>query len=744
MYKRWFALAPLLLAFSGAASAQDPADALLPVEQAFALEARVVDPGRIELRWDIAPDYYLYRSRIKTRSAQPGLNLGELALPDGERHADEFFGEVEIYHGALEATLPYSLAGPDEHLKLTVTVQGCHEVEPLVCYPPHPTELNLALPAVAAADSNPFAGISASANLLGGEGKLLQLGSGEENLPLPADQAFQFEVIPAGPGELLARWTMPKGYYLYRDKSALRLLDGQGVELGAPAWPAGVQHHDEHFGDVEVYFDQVELPISLARKNGRPEAITLEAEYQGCQDEGICYPVMAQQTTLELPAASEAELAAANAAFVAPVVAAPDDAEMANPPRETRPAPSAGSILLALLAALGGGLILNLMPCVLPVLSLKVLGVAQSSGSRTAARRHALIYTAGTLSAFAAVGLVVIGLRGAGHALGWGFQLQQPLFVAALVYVMFAIGLALSGVVNLGAGLAGTGGRFAGRSGPLGDFFTGVLAVVVASPCTAPFMGAALAFAFAASSLVALLIFLALGLGLALPFLVVGFVPGVARFLPRPGAWMETLKQFLAFPMYLTAVWLLWVLGNQRGIDAVAWVLIGAVVLALGLWWWEHTRARGGALARALAVAALLVALWPLARVSSLAPPAPAHAAAAQQDWVPYSARALANLRAEGRGVFVDVGADWCVTCKVNEKAVLDSDAFRALLKRSNTVPMKADWTNADPQISAFLDQYRAVGVPLYVVFRAGVDGAGQVLPTLLTQAIVEQALEAP
>ena len=198
--------------------------------------------------------------------------------------------------------------------------------------------------------------------------------------------------------------------------------------------------------------------------------------------------------------------------------------------------------------------------------------------------------------------------------------------------------------------------------------------------------------------------FLALGLGLALPFLLIGFVPALARRLPRPGAWMETLKQVLAFPMYLTAVWLVWVLGNQRGIDAIGWVLVGAVLLALGLWWWERSRYRGGAPGRVLAALVLLAALLPLVQVARLAVPTPAHAAAAQ-DFVPYSAERLASLRAEGRGVFVDMTADWCVTCKVNEKAVLDTAAFRDLLQRSNAVLMKGDWTNVDPAITAFLQR---------------------------------------
>ncbi|NCT69070.1 MAG: protein-disulfide reductase [Rhodanobacteraceae bacterium] len=748
----------IALAASGA-RAQSPEDALLPVEQAFKLSARVDTPGQVALHWEIAPDYYLYRGRIKAKSAN--ATLGELALPDGEKKHDEFLGDVEVYHHAIDATLPYTLAEAGARtLALTVTAQGCHETDPKICYPPHPTTLTLALPDAAQTPSPPNPPLEGeglkSASPLEGEGLksgaaplgaaapgLLSLG-GNAPLgatsagPLPPEQAFTFEAIAAGPTSVLARWTMPKGYYLYRDKSTVTLADGAGVRLGAPQWPAGVDHADEHFGTVKVYFDQVELPIALAREHGEAQDVTLRAEYQGCQDNGICYPVMMREVRLTLPPASAQQLAAANAAFVPPPAAheaqsTADD----NALRSTPPAPGLAGILGALLLALAGGLVLNLMPCVLPVLSLKVLGLAQSGESHAKARRHALYYTAGVLAAFAAIGLAVVGLRAAGHALGWGFQLQQPLFVALLVYVLFAIGLSLSGVFNLGAGLAGVGQNLSSRSGPAGDFFTGVLAVVVASPCTAPFMGSALAFAFASSSLVALAVFLALGLGLALPFLVVGFVPALAARLPRPGAWMETLKQLLAFPMYLTAVWLAWVLGNQRGIDAIGWVLLGAVVLALGLWAWERSRYRGVA-GRVLAALVLLAALAPLAQVARLQ--APVQAAEAQ-DSVAYSAERLASLRAEGRGVFVDMTADWCVTCKVNERAVLGTAAFRDLLARTNTVLMKGDWTNVDPQITEFLTAHKAVGVPLYVVYRPGEPGSGRVLPTVLTHAVVEQAL---
>jgi thiol:disulfide interchange protein len=735
--------AALALTFLVSTVAAQEQDGLLPVEQAFVLRAEIREPGRVALEWTVAPDYYLYKSRISAKTGQPGLSLGALDLPAGIPKHDEFFGDVEIYHGTVAAGLPYVLSDPNATaVEFTVTVQGCHEVEPLICYPPHPTTLRLGLP-VTPAGAPPGGGLIA---LGGASGGLLGQVGGQD--ALPEDQAFVFEAIPNGPGEILARWTLPDGYYLYRDKTEFA-LEGGAAELGAPRWPTGVDHVDEHFGNVVVYYRQVELPIPLRRADAQAATATLRAAFQGCKENGICYPVMTRSIALALPALTEAELAQANAAFV-PAAAVPAaaaqgttgaaaDASADNALRSQPPQSGAASLAGALLLALLGGLILNLMPCVLPVLSLKVIGLAQSGESLAKARSHALWYTLGVLVSFAVVGLAVIALRAAGQALGWGFQLQQPAFVALLVYVLLAVGLSLSGVFTIGAGLAGTGQTLANRSGPAGDFFTGVLACIVASPCTAPFMGPALGFAFASSSLVALLIFLALGLGLALPFLLVGFVPALASRLPRPGAWMETFKQVLAFPMYLTAVWLAWVLGKQRGVDAVGLVLAGGVVLALGLWWYERSRWSGRLFGRVLALLVVLAALLPLIGIARLPVPSASVGTGADAA-VPYSAEKLATLRAEGRTVFVNMTADWCVTCKANEKNVLGTDHFKALLTAADAVYMKGDWTNVDPAITAFLQQHQAVGVPLYVVFE-GREGPGRVLPTLLTAGIVEQAL---
>ncbi|HRO27180.1 MAG TPA: protein-disulfide reductase DsbD family protein, partial [Luteimonas sp.] len=652
---------------------------------------------------------------------------------------------------------------------LQVKYQGCADIG--ICYPPQVRTLRVALPAAGAADT----GFAALGRSLGGTPAATATISGTDALPLPPEQAFAFEAIAADGDTLLLRFTPAKGYYLYRDRSSFRLDGAAGIALGTPRWPKGVDHYDEHFGDVVVYFDQVDLPLPLRRQVADAAEVTLTATFQGCQDEGICYPPMTRTVTVALPVGRVETPAAATAAQAeadAAPPALPDSGEKpgseslspagsdatgeTSGESESDPIPDAsadnaartrapgtalpkGGIFGALLLALLGGLVLNLMPCVLPILSLKVLGLAQSGESRARARSHALWYTAGVLVAFAAIGALVLALRAGGQALGWGFQLQQPWFVAALVYLMFAVGLSLSGVFTLGGGLGNIGQRLASRTGPAGDFFTGVLACVVASPCIAPFMGGALAFAFTSSAPLALAVFLMLGLGLALPFLLIGLVPALADRLPKPGGWMETLKQVLAFPMYLTAIWLLWVLGKQRGVDAMAMVAVGLLLFALALWWHERQRWSGGVLGRVLALALVVVALVPVWKVDSL--PVPARAAqageGAHEAWTP---ERLQALRDEGRVVFVNMTADWCVTCKANERRVLSQAAFQDALADTGAAYLVGDYTNVDPAITAFLDAHRAVGVPLYVVYPAG-GGEGEVLPALLTDDIVVAAL---
>lgn len=403
-----------------------------------------------------------------------------------------------------------------------------------------------------------------------------------------------------------------------------------------------------------------------------------------------------------------------------------------------RPEAAPASIPLMLLFALLGGLILNLMPCVFPVLAMKALSVLESGGASAQANRaHALAYTAGVVGSFVVVAALLMALRSGGAGLGWGFQLQSPIFVFLLAGLLFAMGLSLSGVAHFGTSWMGAGQHLAARPGLAGSFFTGVLAVVVASPCTAPFMAPALGFALAQPAYVSLLVFAVLGLGLALPFLLIGFAPRLATLLPRPGAWMETFKQLMAFPMYLTAVWLLWVLGGLTDRDGMAVALLGLVLVALALWVWGRSRSGvGQGIALALLFGAALLALHPALKLQAR----DTAAAEARDGWEPYSDARFDALRAAGRSVFVDFTADWCLTCKVNERGALRSERVRETFRKHDVALLVGDWTRADPAITAVLDRYGRSGVPLYLASQDGAEP--QVLPQVLTPDIISAAFE--
>ncbi len=387
----------------------------------------------------------------------------------------------------------------------------------------------------------------------------------------------------------------------------------------------------------------------------------------------------------------------------------------------------------ALFAALGG-LILNLMPCVFPILAMKAVGIARLSGAaQGAVRAHAASYTAGVVLSFIALGGLLVALRAAGGAGGWGFQFTQPVFVAGMAWLMLAVGLNLSGVFAIGGPVA-AGGSLAGRGGHAGSFFTGALAVLVATPCTAPFMAAAIGAALAMGPVEALAIFAALGLGMALPYALLGIAPGLARLLPRPGAWMDRLKQGLAFPMYAAAAWLVWVLAEQAGPSAVLAVLLGGVLVGFGAWAWGISQ---GAIGRSVGAVAVVGALALLPLVQGAPPAAARGAQAAGEAW---SEARVAALRAEGRPVFVNLTAAWCITCKVNERVALDTEGVRRAFADRNVATLVGDWTRGDTAITALLRAHQRDGVPLYLFYPAG-GGMPQILPQILTEGIVLQAI---
>jgi len=405
------------------------------------------------------------------------------------------------------------------------------------------------------------------------------------------------------------------------------------------------------------------------------------------------------------------------------------------------PVPAADHLTfaVALLFALIGGVILNLMPCVFPVLSIKVLSFATHHDNRRTLRREAAAFAAGVVLTFVALGLTLAALRAAGEQLGWGFQLQSPAVVTALAMLFFVLALNLSGVFEFGqlapSGVAG----WSSQNRALDAFGSGVLVVVIASPCTAPFMGAALGYALAGSAAITLSVFVALGVGMALPYVLLAWFPGWRRRLPRSGPWLIRFKQFLAFPLYATVIWLAWVLGSQRDNDAV--LRLFAVLLGVGyaLWTWRIVRtggARPWALSGFAVLTGALVLAWPLfAADTDAAPRAKAAAAAEEADWIAFTPRKVGELTGAGRAVFVDFTAAWCVTCQVNKRLVLNTNDVRAAFADRKVALVRADWTRRDAAITQALAELGRNGVPVYVLYRPGRE------PLLLPEVLQRQTL---
>ena len=505
---------------------------------------------------------------------------------------------------------------------------------------------------------------------------------------LPVDEAFVLTARVTGDGVLVADWRMPEGYYLYRHRFGFETRDG--TALGTPEIPEGLAKTDEFFGDVEVFYGTATARVPVVTAGADPFEVGIE--YQGCADYGLCYPP--ERKWLRFAAAG-VDRADATGGF-------------------------AFADLLAILAsAVLGGLILNLMPCVFPVLSIKALSLLGAPEGRL---RDATGFSVGVVATFVVLGVVLVALKGAGEAVGWGFQLQSPGFVAAMAVLFFVLGLNLLGVLETpGFGIG------VDRAGP---FATGMLAVVVATPCTVPFMGVAVGYGLSQPAPILLAVMVALGVGMALPYVVVAAVPGIANRLPRPGPWMATLKQAMAFPMFATVVWLVWVLVQQAGAGGAAWVL--AAFVAVGFLAWLGMRRPARLRPVWLGVAALaVVSVWTASSVER-----PTAAAGAGFDMEVVEAH-----RASGSPVFVNFTASWCITCLTNEQSTLGTERVRDYFERHGIAYVKGDWTNADPAITAVLERFGRSGVPLYVYFPPAGDPV--VLPQILTPGIVIDAIEA-
>ncbi|WP_353377058.1 protein-disulfide reductase DsbD [Microbulbifer sp. SSSA007] len=563
--------------------------------------------------------------------------------------------------------------------------------------------------ALAQSPDNPFASLSNS----------------QDNTFLPVDEAYRQDLLLNG-SQLSAIFEIAPEYYLYRDKLALyQIAGGQKTQLPLDL-PNGEVIWDDYFEkETEVYRGQLEFPIALKSTAGTAQ---LELHYQGCADAGLCYPPQTRHYTVNT---SDGSIEAAKGGFSNVA-----DPTAGAPPQGANAGSSSITLPLALLFAFAGGLLLNLMPCVFPVLSIKLLAVSQAAQNDSQRHHHGWAYTAGVVLSFVAIAAVMLALRAGGEAIGWGFQLQSPWLVAGLAYLFFIMGLSLSGVTEFGAGLMGIGSNLNNSQGLRGSVTSGALATLVASPCTAPLMGSALGFAVTQPAIVALSVFASLGAGMAFPFLLLTYIPGLVKKLPQPGPWMDRLKQLLAFPMYLTAVWLLWVLGRQTGGDGVTLILTGTVAIAFALWLWP--RPQWHWLRGTVAIAALAFAVMLLPRLSTT----PLAQQQTSDYWQPYSAERLETARGEGRAVLANMTAAWCITCLANEKVVLSSDAVSKAIEELGVVALKGDWTNQDPHISALLTKYGRTSVPLYLLYPAG-GGDAKILPQILSREELLMELEA-
>lgn len=509
-------------------------------------------------------------------------------------------------------------------------------------------------------------------------------------------------------------WTIAPEYYLYQERFKFRATPE--IALKPSYSPEGKHKFDEFAGkDMTLHYHEVTVDFSIPADS---PAFDLRVTSQGCAEAGLCYPPYSEN--LHIDPTTNTTSAIANKPTTSSAATADTQAEAA--PEEHV------WLWQTLLFAMLGGMILNLMPCVFPVLSIKVMSLVQADSARL--RLHGWAYTLGIVVCFVGFASILLVAKSGGESIGWGFQLQSPGLVTALAFLFFVMGLSMSGAIQIGTRWMGAGQSLTQKSGLKGSFFTGVLAAVVASPCTAPFMGAALGFALTQPAYVCLSVFIALGFGMALPLLLLCYVPSLAHRLPKPGAWMETLKEFLAFPLYISAIWLLWVLTNQAGSNLMAGVCIGAVAIAFACWLNNrYTDGLGAKISKLVAILAIAAAIFLPYQLLQKQPE--------NKRWQAYSPELLQELRDQGRPVFIDLTADWCLTCLANERVTLTKAEVEAVFDEHKVATLKGDWTNRDEKISELLEEYGRSGVPLYLWFPAKRAGKADVLPQLLTPDLV-------
>jgi thiol:disulfide interchange protein DsbD len=739
-----FALLVAGLTGLGPALAQSDTE-LLRVEEAFALTATAADHGTVKLEWKIADGYYLYRSRIKTGKPGDGITLAELQLPPGEPKHDEFLGDVEVYHQKAVATQPLTTTG--DTAEFSVNFQGCHEREPKICYPPHTTRVSVKLPpapAVAAAP-NPLTGAAPASgsdlkSALGHLGKPTvdapmdtgatdPVAPGEEKLPLPPEQAFVFETIATSPTELLARWTMPKGYYLYRDKTKLTVPAGD-IGLGKLRWPAGVLHKDEKFGEVIVFFNQVELPISLQRERGDAQKLSLTAEFQGCEENGICYPIMTRTIAIDLPSATKEQLDAARAAVKAEKdLAVPGEADSTGSEEQVLAAQLSGNRLWALLSFFGFGLLLAFTPCVFPMLPI-LSGIIAGAGPNVTTRRAfvlSVIYVLASSVVFTIAG-VTAGLVGAN--LQAAFQISWILFAFSALFVVLAFSMFGFFELQLPSSwqskLAEMSNRQKGGS-LIGVAVMGLFSALIVGPCVAPpLAGAVLYIAQSNDPVFGGAALFVLSLGMGAPLIAAG--TGAGYLLPRAGAWMDTVKAVFGVTFLWMALWI------SSRVMSESWVALLAACLLVGsgVYMGALERIKDGAsgwykLWKTLGLIQLLIGAGVLLSIGMGQSPhgtagAP-NSQGAVSEHLPFrtikSVEDLQRSLGEGKPVMLDFYADWCVSCKEMEKFTFTKPEVRAALEGYTL--LKADVTANDATDQALLKHFGLFGPPATIFF--GADG---------------------
>jgi thiol:disulfide interchange protein DsbD len=716
---KWLILGTLL-ASSAAFSLSGPTVASANVKARLVSEAAAVGPGQtlwVALEFNIRDGWHTYwrnpgdsgQATTLTWTLPPGFTAGEIVWPTPHRFE---LPPLVNYGYATHVMHLVQITAPKD-LKVGAPVALAAKASWLVCSDvciPEDADLQLNLPTAGAAG-----GAATAAPLDPADAALFT--AARADLPSAAPAATRAKLQN---GQLVVALGREWGATLSQIKSlSFFPYDEDSIEYAAPQTLTRTQ-------------DSVELTMKAStppppNPGAAPSAprttvrgVLLATEQSG--SETVTVPI---------------EIAASVVGSGAGKTDSPGTLAAAA---ETLPLPS--MVLLAIL----GGLILNLMPCVFPVLSIKAIGLVEQAKKHPATvRTKGVIFAAGVVSSMLALAGVLLALRAGGEQIGWGFQLQSPLFVTLMVYLLLAVGLNLSGVFEIGGGLAGLGDGLTQGDSYQASFFTGVLTTLVATPCTAPFMAAAVGAALTQSPVVALAIFAALGVGLSSPYLLISFAPWMRRALPKPGAWMDTLKQVFAFPMYASAAWLLWVLAQQTSALGLGAALAGAILIGLAAWAYQKSKlsSAGGRVAALLtAVAAALLAVFLPVRYSGVAAAAPAGATAHGGDaWQPYDAAKVAELTAAGKPLLVNFTASWCLTCLVNERNAFADTAVQDVFRDKGVTLMKGDWTNRDPAITHALASFGRAGVPLYVVYNAK-SGSTEplLLPQLLTAGVVHDA----